>query len=466
MPNMTLERDVVKRLGAVEPVPNYDLVVYDALERGKRIRAVIPPGGEFVRPLWEKLFRRKDPPVACAVSRDSNLRHDFFLTAPSAEEVEDVNLNIVLHFSVMDPRALVEGLDRDPITRLERETGILARRALSRIPWAEIEGRKVDLEHAILQDKSTDDSGVPKSHFEILRDFAASLGLKLQNVRVSWRLPEKVVAPPRGELDKERERRVTRLDHEIAKEKEALAAELELEREQHRHESQKLKEELELQRAKLELKREEHHQELQALKEELELQRSDVRYQLEQQAQRRKLLESQANLVAQLGQRAVNALGTAMDNTASGIQDATELKRAVQEIRSVQGDVQALTAGTEVSGLHELPAAGVGQLTNGPGKDKVLRELAQGLFELVEDLDSDGPERRRLLSRGLHVLAEAMLLEEADDDLMATWADDVNQEFLALVDAGALSNNEQRELLKLLQDSEALRAKLSKDVRR
>ncbi len=424
MANVTIDKKIVQRLSGVSPMPAHDLVVFDQIGRGERYREMVPPGADFRVPFLEKLFRGGESQIAYAVTQDPNLHHSLDFSCFSRDQLGPLKIRASIHFRVTNSRFLAENWPNDPLKRLADHLTELATRAIGRLDWADIEDGKVDIEKEVLNTESTDETGRSLPHIEILRNAAPQLGFKLKNIRITTSLPEKIPELREKIRDQQRERRLTLQEQEIGVEKDRLEFEREKEKK---------------------LAQERLENEVEILREE------------------RRSVNASGEALRNLTGRAVNALGTAMDGVANRIETVPELTRAFQELRTIQRQAGAISEGTiEVTATNTpaLADKSPALLTAATGERGRLGRYVAKLLQLSGALPCDPTDRKRLVSIGLHLLAEAYLGEAADSSLLTRFSEDLEDQFTELVEAGALDNNEQRELLNQLRDSETLKEKL------
>jgi regulator of protease activity HflC (stomatin/prohibitin superfamily) len=192
---------------------------------GRKLRCEIPPDGSYEKNWWEKVSGVRKPLISYAVQRSESLSHRFSRIFQAAAGQGSVTVHTVVLFRIADERRVIEELPRDPLRQLEERVAQLAERSIRRLEWREIEEDKLDLEQVILGSKSRSDGGGMLPHAEILEAFAQALGIELLAVNLHWDLPERVLDVLETVQDKERQRAVTRKQHEVDAEKELLTGE-------------------------------------------------------------------------------------------------------------------------------------------------------------------------------------------------------------------------------------------------
>lgn len=426
-PNLTEEQRLVRRLAEVAPVPGCHVVVFETLSTGRRFHGTLEPGETLRVPLARRLFGGGNGYSAYAVAADRTRELGFSFFCPAWKGTGPITVQASLHYAVASPRLVAELLDTDPLDRLSEEIKNLARRAVARLKLARIEAGEVDVESEILTSQSSDDHGEPLPHLEIIRNFAPKVGLKVNGLRLVWSLPSDTTKFAEDELDIHRKEGLSRVQDEVLRQQEWRKQEQE-------RQSRLAREQLES-----------DARNVQRLREEL-----DAR--------------SKAMQKALVG--AVEAMNVAMLKPAERIETVGELRQALRELVALQREAIVL-GGTENA---VLPAA----LSGAPGtfllpapdsaSKTPLSELLDGLLRLARSLPVEADGRRRLISASLHVVAEALLAERADGDLLEQSREVLQGLFHDLVRADALPSNEERKLLARLLDPVKLRSELGSEA--
>jgi hypothetical protein len=184
-PNLTIERRIVKPIGAVSPQPDHDLVVFRRIGpqgQGRRFRALLGPEDSL---LGVRLSRLVSPSgfVAFAVTRDHDLRHEFSREVTTWDRVGTFTLRCRLILGVADPQLIAEQLDEDPLRRLEEGAEDLFVHAASRVDWATIASQGVEFERKVLASESVDANGI--TNLVLFKQLAARKGFLVHNVELA-----------------------------------------------------------------------------------------------------------------------------------------------------------------------------------------------------------------------------------------------------------------------------------------
>jgi hypothetical protein len=362
--NLTLETQIVRPVSDVNPVPGCDLVVFEKVPPdGHRFRKVLGPD-ETMRSRWISRVFGPGGFAAYAVTRDDDVRHEFSREVTTWDQAGTFVLRCALTLRVVDPRAIVEQLARDPLKRLEEEAGHLFHKAAACIEWTKIENLGIAFERQVLESESTDAAGNRAPNLVLLRAFAARRGFELQNVDLSV-----IFSVEFGELV-----RVQRQE--------------------------------DLQRKLLEMK---------AMREELE-----VRLQHGLERERSKLLQMQTaqerlrSLIDSTG----GNLERILTNIADGVSTPAALRGIMVELRDTLGQMSDMVAHGAIAAANapavarerlaaRLPEGGAGDV------EPSIRHLDE-IVKLNREISCDEDLKRRLLSAALHLLGELALDRMAD----------------------------------------------------
>jgi hypothetical protein len=226
MPNLTIERRLVKAVPDANPVPGHDLVIFRKLGAGgRRFHSVLGPDqklGAVDRLLFGSHLE------AYAVTRDQNLRYRFSLQELRSQEgLGPFSLSFTLSLSVADARKLVEGLERDPLRRLQEEieevTGELARS----MSWDQIERPSDEVERRLSEADVRDEAGRRMPCLERLRGFALDLGLILRGVQIARTLSPEFGEENRAAQTAKRQQKILQAEHEVEHMRRKLQGDLE-----------------------------------------------------------------------------------------------------------------------------------------------------------------------------------------------------------------------------------------------
>jgi len=200
--NLTRDQKLVKSSPGLNPVPNHYLVIYKQARAGWTLRECLPPGKRPRR----LPFESPADFITYAVVADRELRHQFERDYRSHDQVHSFTLDLTVEYRVSAPTALVEGLELDPLRRLEKEISNVVVQATKGLDWTFIEREHIDLEQLLFGATGNAAGLQPTSHLDKLRRFAAGVGFEVYRIAIARRLPAKEVVVP-AQLNLETQKR-------------------------------------------------------------------------------------------------------------------------------------------------------------------------------------------------------------------------------------------------------------------
>jgi len=416
---LTEERRVAWKIQGIGPDPAHTLVVFKKTGTGNALHKVLQPG-EALRLGW---FDSLDSYLAYAVSNDENLRHSFSRKYQAAGQLWTFTLHFNLDFQVSKAKDLALKLEGDdPLKRLEEEAARVLSATARRLPWEVLKQESPDFGLHLLETESTEGLGESRSNFERLRSFATSLGFDLRNVDITRSLTE-------DDLRADAQARKVGIQMGVESSQQVL----ELERERLKQEREILKEQ--------------HRQEREQL--------VSNGNQVVQQAERlRMVLDS-------ITKEGLRGFSQAVD----GVRSFPAINDALLEIRTIQSSLMAVSAGSAY-----IPALGTAGSPLLPGVQSVpllaevrrpsdpLERLVIEAFEHLRVLDGNPADKRRLLAISLHLLAEAALGSEGDEEYLEGCRENLKQQLYPLESA---LGEEKLSFLHRITDTEKLRQDLA-----
>lgn len=404
MTNVTRDKKIVWELSEPGPIPGCNVLVFEQEGGGRKLRCEIPPDGSFEKNWWEKVSGVRKPLISYAVQRSETLSHRFSRIFQAAAGQGSVTVHMVVLFRIADERRVIEELPRDPLRQVEERVAQLAERSIRRLEWREIEEDKLDLEQVILGSKSRSDGGGMLPHAEILEAFAQALGIELLAVNVHWDLPERVLDVLETVQDKERQRAVTRKQHEVDAEKELLAGE-----------------------------------------------RTRLAIDGDRLRQYREKLKHDAELNRKLSASVADGVKVAIGRIAEDVTTASKLREAVVELNQLSGrgtGSTLLPAGAPV--VHGALASGT-LLPSATTVDPTVEQVYSVLEIAVTVADDE--LRSGLLAAALCLIAEGCRSTSSRDSaLVARWAGELDSAIGRLYEEGCVKDPNQRDTLLRLQD--------------
>jgi hypothetical protein len=268
--------------------------------------------------------------------------------------------------------------------------------------------------------ETTDGNGERKTNFQHLQSFASSLGLGLRHLDVLRSLSEPDLADEKRVRENERRTVIARSDQGVATRQEELG-----------HKLQSLKD---LNRVERETAIAGSSQALQGM-------------------ERLRLI---LDAVAEGGVQAIH-------QSAGELRSFDAIHRALIEIQGIQtslagvagGMAPALTSGMDGRAIA-VTSGTVLQLT--ARQDSPQESVVAETFRHLRILDENRQDQRRILASVLHLIAEAGLGTEADEDFLTGARDDLERR---LQPVKAAIPDEPRDFLESILDLEALRQRLA-----
>lgn len=376
--SLTEERKVAWKIQGTGPDPTHWLVIFRKIGQGKVLFQTLRPGQVFKRPFLVSA----DSFEAYAVSADENLRHEFSRKYLSGAQTWSFTLDFKLHFRVDDVERLGLSLsDRDPLERLQEEVASVLGATARRFSWNAMKEEGEDFGLRLREAETADGKGECKPNFLRLQGFASSLGLELRHLDVLRSLTERDLAAD----IKDRE---NRRQEEIAQSNQRLAT-----------------------------KEEQLNHELQSLKNQNRIERDLAIARSSQALQGMQRLRSILDAVAKGGVQAIH-------QSSGELRSFDAIHRALFEIQGIQASLAGM-AGDAAPAL--APGAPAGALAGtGPGAaldlsarpGSPLESTVAEAFRHLRSLDENPRDQRRILASVLHLVAEAGLGAEADEEFL------------------------------------------------
>lgn len=416
---LTEERRVAWRIQGIGPDPARSLVIFKKVGQGKILHKVLRPGEAFKRPL----FTSADSFEAYAVSVDSNLRHEFSRKYLSMAGTWTFTLHFKLHFRVESAERLGLCLtDRDPLERLQEEVAAVLSATARRFSWESMKQEGENFGLCLREAETTDGLGESKTSFRRLQEFASAMGLELRHLDVLRTLTEIDIGDEKRVRENKRRKVIAASDQELAAEQENL------------------------------------NHELQSLKDRNRVEREAAVAQSSQALQGMERLRMILDAVAEGGVQAIH-------NSAGELRSFEAIHRALIEIQGIQasvagiagGTAPALAPGTDRRAIEDGTSGGA-LLHTTARRDSPLESTVAEAFRHLRVLDENPQDQRRILASVLHLVAEAGLGTEADEEFLTSSRDDLEEKLYPVQSA---ITGEPREFLRSLLDLEDLRQRLT-----
>jgi hypothetical protein len=408
--NLTLQQNVVRSHEGVEPLPGYVLAVFEKRAKGGAIFARLVNPGERPPTIFRIPFLDWAQRYLSIAVNDSVLKYEFDDSVVLDDGSDVFKLKFHLTYRVADPQKVAEIWEHDPLRQLRDEIARAIKRNCAKRKAEMLRNRFRSLEKIVVDDESAR-----------LRPYAATLGLKvisidLDKLMLDGRI-DVIEARNKAEVEKDRfaiEQGVNRVKQETSR---AVAHQTNLEDVHHKYDVQQVELERQL---NLESKLDQVHQ----------------------RNQMRKLREIEAE-----------AVGKAVINVAENTNTPGDLVEAFGAVNHIRGTIQAENgASSPPKGL--LPESERIQIGNGTNR---LNDLLNEGIQEVDRWKCTSAQKQALCSTLLHIVAEALLDDHADETILKQYAN-------KLTDLGRgfepQLNRTQRDFLGQFMDFNALRNKL------
>lgn len=373
--NLTYEQAVVKDHKGLDSLPGYVLVVFEKSKQGGAIFSRLVKANERFPPGFRIPFLDWSQKYFSVAVNDSVLSYTFEHLLTLDDATDEFNLNFHLSYRVADPAKVAEIREHDPLRQLRDEIVRTIGRNCVKRKAEMFRHRFRELEKLVITSESVN-----------LSAYATTLGLKIISINLDKPLPDY----QRKLIDQQKRGQAEKTSHviqqDVAHSKQRASREWEhgLQQEDVDH--------------KFDLRS-------RVLAKTLELQQQEDN--LHRAEQNRKLREFQTN-----------AVGRALTNVGENINTPADLREGYEVAREIsagsQSDNSSGSLPTALSPGSEL-------LTIGSGEDRLSSLLAQGLRE-VDRWNCTFAQKQALRSTLLHITAEALLDDHADDEILKQYA--------------------------------------------
>jgi hypothetical protein len=408
--NLTLQQKIVRSHPGVDGLPGHVLAVFEKRGKGGAVFSRLVKSGErspsiFRIPLldWAQRY------VSIAVN-DSVLSYEFDQSIVLDDGSDKFNLNFHLTYRVADAQKVAEIWEHDPLAQLRDEIARVIGRNCAKRKAEMFRNRFREVERVVIDTESAR-----------LRAYAAELGLKIVRIELDKPLPGYTAEVIEKRKIAQAEKDSFAIQHGVSliKDRTSRAREHEVKKEDVDHEF-----------------------DIQQLVLERQIGISSKLDEVHRAEQNRKLRGIQTD-----------AIGKALTNVGEGINTPWDLRDGFEVAREISQGIQADTAASSLSaGLP--PKSAVMQI--GAGEDRLNGLLAQGIQE-IDRWNCTPAQKQSLRSTLLHLVAEALLDDHADDKVFKQYANkltDIGRGFEPRL------NRTQHDFLGQFMDFNALRNKL------
>jgi len=406
--SLSYEQGLILNHTGLDGLPGYKVAVFEKLNQGgSRFHRLIE-AGPFSKSRWSALFDSPQKYFAVAVN-ESVLKYSFDEPVILDDDVRQFKLTFHLTYRAADAQIVAELSGQDPLRRLcEKMAGAISRSCAQR-KWQMIKERFRELEQVVL---NTELGG--------LRAYAATLGIKIISIELDRHLPEtaKQIDFDRIKADEALEQ--FRINQRVEGNKGAV-----------------------LRFRDHQLKKEDIEREY-----DLKEKRLDNEIGIQDRVNRLDQFEQNRNL-----RNATNsAIAEAIGNVAKEIHNPADLVDAF----TAGQDINRVLQGAGGFGISGTGALGSGATAGflGAGEDTAAALLTDAFTQIAKSSFTTA-QKRLLRSNILHLIAEAMLDDLADEELLKKYADQLSELARTLQMTKAQSS-----LIYSLRNYDQLRAKL------
>ncbi len=405
--NLTFDQSLVREHVGLDALPGYKVVVFEKLkEGGERFLKVVNRDERF-RSFPFDFWNSREKYFSLAVN-ESILNYTFEETVTLDDDLRKFTLILHLKYHAGDFRKVAELARQDPLKRLKDEIGQTLSRSCAQRKWEMIKDRFRELELIVLNAERAR-----------LRQFAGTLGIEINDISLDRRLPvtEKEVDLARLRASVEKEK--FWIDQDLTSVKDGT------------------------------LRARNHALRKDAIDQKYDLRSLDLDKQLE--------LQEKENVVhrAAQHQKILDGRDEAIITVIGNVARNTETPTDVREIIEIGSDINSILQSGQLSApapgaLPERPATGL----LAAGEDRVASLLAFAMRE-IESSKFTTAQKRSLTSNIMHLLAEAMLDDEADDALLEKYSKKLSE-----LGSSLQFTNAQFRLLEKFTNLEQLREQL------
>ncbi len=428
--NLSETQSLLRTHSGLDALPGYVVVVFEKLEHGGAKFAKLVNSDERFKRFFLPFISSPDEYFAVAVNQ-SVLSYQFEAAAKLDNDIREFTLIFNLTYRATDSRKLAELKSQDPLDRLTQKIANTIKRSCALRKWDMVKERFRELERIVL---ASDRPG--------LDQYAGSLGLEIISLELDRRLPAEAVVIEETRL---------KVDTSIKKHELLKTEELEMARTTTSVEEQKnIFRDRAAHARQDELRKRDQKIELDSLNQKFDVEDRTLDRQIQLQ-DRLNLLHQEAQN-RKLNEMKTDAIGTAIKNVGEGINTPAALQDGFNVAQEMSRQWRSDNGTALQNGLPGA-AAPLGL----PAKEDALHSiLVQGLGEIGSWHYPDA-QQRALRSAILHIIAEALLSEDAEAEVMKKYADKLDQ---LGRDLHPPLTGTQFRLLKKFKDVEALRTLL------
>jgi hypothetical protein len=407
--DLSAEENFIKKHDGLDATPGYAVVVFEKLERGGAKFAKIVNSDERFKRFYG-FWNSPEKYFGVAVNQ-SVLRYTFAAPVTLDDDIRQFTLIYHLTFRAVDPRKLAELQAQDPLRLLRNMIVETISRACKIRKFDMVKERFRELERLVLD-----------SERARIIQYAETLGTQIISLELDRRLQDGDKRVDKKRIDVDTEKETLKLVNELDIVKDGLLKTKELKVAQTTTFVQRQKVELdhEVIKTRDEKQRErDHESQLHNLDHKYDVQSRELEKQrglqdnvdeLHRRDLRRKLEEAKTSAVSTTFMNVAANINTA-DGMLDGFGAVQQMTGALREDNGSLGDM-ALPPGARL-GL--------------PAKEDTFSSLLVSVLGEIPRWNYPDAQQRALRSGILHIVAEALLDEEADDTVLQQYVEKLNQ---------------------------------------
>lgn len=405
--NLTFAQKAVVNREGLDSLPGYVVVVFEKLDKGgAAFSRLINPGERFQKSgfrLWDTSHKY----FSVAVNK-SVLNYSFEEPVTLDDEIHTFTLKFHLKYRAVNPQMVAELRDQDPLRKLRDEIALVVGRSCAQRKWEMVRDRFRELEVVVMNSERTK-----------LRQYAATLGLEIFSIELDKRLPSEVKEVEKKMEVAEAEKRKFQIEQELKDTKEEIVRtrahlrRLEDIERQHAERDRELAKQYAIRRVGQ-----------QRAVDDIEHQKVVREAELDGQLGLREKEDAahSAARARKLQEARDEAIATAMRNVGAGINSPAELLEGAQVAQQISMGVQSNGGPSPLP--TGLPGAAVGAL--GSGEDG-LSGLVNQVINESERWGCTFAQKQAVRSAVLHLVAEALLDDHADEKVLEQYAQKLSE---------------------------------------
>jgi hypothetical protein len=407
--NLSYQQGLILNHTGLDGLPGYKVAIFEKLNHGgSGFQRLIEPGQPFSKSRLSAFFASPQKYFAVAVN-ESVLKYSFDQPVILDDDVRQFQLTFHLTYRAANARLVAEMSGQDPLRRLcEKMAGAISRSCAQR-KWQMIKERFRELEQIVLN-----------SERRGLRDYAATLGIDIISIELDRHLPETAKQLDFDRIKADEDLEKFRINQRVDGNKGTV-----LRAKDHQLKKEDIDHEYDLKEKRL-----------------------DNEIGIQDKVNRLDQFEQNRNLRTVTNQ----AIGKAITQVGEEIRTPADLLEAFTAGQDITRVLQA-GGGFGVSGTGAIGSGASAGLL-GTGEDMAAALVTEAFTQIAKSSFTTA-QKRLLRSNILHLIAEAMLDDLADEELLKKYADQLSELARTLQMTKAQSS-----LIYSLRNYEQLRAKL------